>query len=90
MSDPELLIPIFGMLTGVLVTWGIVWGIVQVMKLRRSGGSLDAAVEGELVALREQLDQMQHQLAEAHERIDFTERLLAQPRGPEQFPKGAS
>jgi len=46
-----------------------------------------ARLEAENKALREQVEQMQHQLAEAHERIDFTERLLSQARAPEPLPR---
>jgi hypothetical protein len=87
MGYTEGLIPIFGMLTGVLVTGAIVWGVVQGLKYRYGGRLADPALAGEVAALRDQVEQMQHQLAEAQERIDFTERLLSQSRTPEQLPR---
>ena len=89
MNDTGAMVAIFGMITGVLVTWGIAWGIVSGVRARYASRNSDPGLEGELAALRDQMDQMQHQLAEAHERIDFTERLLSQPRPAEQLPRGA-
>ncbi len=87
MGYAEALVPIFGMLTGILVTGAIVWGVVQGLKYRYGSQQADPALAGEVAALREQVEQMQHQLAEAHERIDFTERLLSQARAPEPLPR---
>jgi hypothetical protein len=47
----------------------------------------DPALDRELTALRDHMDAMQQQLHEAQERLDFTERLLAQQRTPEQLPR---
>lgn len=49
-------------------------------KLRNS--SLGGTAEHELAQLRAEVDQMRGELSEVHERLDFTERLLA--RGQEQ------
>lgn len=47
------------------------------------------AVLGQEVAeLRRELEEVRGQLADTHERLDFTERLLAQSRSPEQLPRG--
>ncbi len=35
-----------------------------------------------------EVEQLRAQLAETHERLDFTERMLAQHRAPEQLPRG--
>lgn len=71
-----MLIPIFGMLTGVVTTGAIVWGIVQIVRIRtRSHGSPE--LEAEVNALREQVDMLQQQIGETVERLDFAERLLA-------------
>ncbi|MBK8005580.1 MAG: hypothetical protein IPK12_17075 [Gemmatimonadetes bacterium] len=51
------------------------------------GEDLDA-LRGEVADLRHELDGVRHELAEAQERIDFTERLLAQGRASEQLPGG--
>ncbi len=41
----------------------------------------------EMAALRREVEQIRLELAETHERLDFTERLLAQSRSPEQLPR---
>jgi hypothetical protein len=86
MNNSEALVAIFGMITGVLITWGLGWGIVRGIREWRGGGQPDRLLEGEVGALRDQVEQMQQQLIEAHERLDFTERLLSQSRTPEQLP----
>ncbi len=43
---------------------------------------------GEFEELRDMMLGMQHQLAEVQERLDFTERLLARGRAPDQLPRG--
>jgi hypothetical protein len=40
----------------------------------------------DLDELRSELDQMRAELGDVHERLDFTERLLAQTRDREQLP----
>jgi hypothetical protein len=82
------LIPVFGMVTGVLVTGFLVIGLVRIMQspvgiaLARKiqGGRLEADedIKAELADLREQLENVQHQLSETQERLDFTERVLTQ------------
>jgi hypothetical protein len=86
---PEL-IPIFGMITGILTTGLFFWGVVQLARgpvgqalarrLQGRHGAVDPEVLQELVALREQVDVLQQQLVETQERVDFTERLLTRGR----------
>lgn len=81
------LIPIFGMITGVLVTGLLVIGVVRVMQspvgiaLARKiqGGTPDGDEElrAEVTYLRDQVEECQRQLGEAQERLDFTERILS-------------
>ena len=40
-------------------------------------------------ALYEELDRMRGEMAELHERVDFTERLLAKAREQAQLPEGS-
>lgn len=40
-----------------------------------------------LEEMRAQLHELQSELAETHERLDFTERMLAQSRTPDQLPR---
>lgn len=90
------MIPIFGMLTGALITGLMAWGVVQIARgplgqalarrIQGSHGSADSELFAEMQQLREQVDQLQQQLIETQERVDFTERLLAQGRTPERLP----
>jgi hypothetical protein len=77
----EALIPIFGMLTGTVMTGAVVWGIVQIVRIRTHGSQSTPELAGEVAALRDQVDSLQQQLLETQERIDFTERLLTRGRG---------
>jgi hypothetical protein len=45
-------------------------------------------LEQRVEQLGEELEQVRAQLAETHERLDFTERMLAQGRTPDQLPRG--
>ena len=80
MGPFDALVPIAGMITGVLMTGAIVWGIVQFARLRQQGKLADPGLSHEVAALRDQVDAMQQQLYETQERLDFTERLLTQGR----------
>jgi len=80
MDRTAALVAIFGMVSGVLIVWAIAWGVVEHARHRRAG-ELPAGVADDMVALRDQVDQLRQQLGEAQERIDFTERLLTQGQG---------
>ena len=97
--DPLILIPqiipIFGMLTGIVIT-----GFFALGPVGRSIGDIlrrvfaadrksDALASGDLEELRERLDTIQRHLAELMERQEFTERMLAQARRERALP-GAS
>jgi len=83
------LIPIFGMITGTLMTVGLIFGVVKLMQgpvgiaisRRIHGHGGDDDLRNEVAMLRDHVEQLQQELGEAQERIDFTERLLA--RGSE-------
>ena len=83
------LIPIFGMITGILMTAGLIFGVVKIMQgpvgiaisRRIHGHAGDDDLRNEVAMLRDHVEQLQQELGEAQERIDFTERLLA--RGSE-------
>lgn len=53
-------------------------------KMRESGG----ATTGEVEQLRGEVEELRGQLAEVHERLDFTERVLARTREAERLPPG--
>ncbi len=89
MDPRETIVAIAGMITGIIVVSAIVWGVVTGLRAQANarGRLSDPALDQELTALRDHMDAMQQQLNEAQERIDFTERLLAQQRTPEQLPR---
>lgn len=97
--DPNLIltgiIPIFGMLTGIVITGFVVLGPVGravADVLRRIFGAdrkQDALSSADVDDLRQRLDGIQQHLAELMERQDFAERLLAQARREKALP-GAS
>jgi hypothetical protein len=80
MGPGEALVPISGMITGLLMVGAIVWGVVQFARVRQQGKLADPALSNEVAALRDQVDALQQQLFETQERLDFTERLLTQGR----------
>jgi len=51
-------------------------------KMRASGGG----TPGEVEQLRAEVDELRGQLSEVHERLDFTERMLAKTREAERLP----
>ena len=84
-------VPVFGILAGALSTGFLVWGMVRISQGRigeaiarwigSQGGQFGSPeLAADVAALREQVEQLQQQLVEAHERIDFTERLLSRGR----------
>lgn len=87
-----LLIPITAMLIPIA---GIVMGsMLKLARIRleetqaRAGALPDGAL-AELDAVRGEMDQLRHELAEVQERLDFTERLLAQHRDQDRLPGGS-
>ncbi len=96
--NPGEFVPLFGMLTGLIITGLFFWTGVQVFRgpigqaiarriNGRQGDALTPEVVEELRQLHEQVDALQHQLAETQERVEFTERLLSQGRAPESLPR---
>ena len=90
------LVPIFGMITGALVTAFLVMGVVRVMQSpvgialgrRIQGGRVDVDEElrSEVTYLREQVEDVQRQLGETQERLDFAERILSRQKQMSQLP----
>jgi len=94
-----IVIPIFGMLTGIVITGMVVIGpvgraigrvLLHLFGVERQG-ALPAADVAQLRALIEEqadrLESQQRQLAELAERQDFSERLLAQAREKKVLPE---
>lgn len=93
------MIPLFGMLTGIITTGLFFWGVIGVARspigqafARRIQGKYGNGSDPELLevvsALRDQLDSMQQQLIETQERVEFTERVLSRERQPKQLSEG--
>jgi hypothetical protein len=90
------LIPIFGMLTGILITGGLIFGVVRIMhspvgvalarKIQGVRGEADDELRAEVAYLREQVEDVQRQLGETQERLDFTERIIARQKHASQLP----
>lgn len=87
-----IVIPVFGMLTGVIITGMVVLGPVgravgDILRHWLGGGRSEKQLaQGELDELHARLDQIQATLSEIAERQDFTERLLAQVRKEKALP----
>lgn len=87
MNPAEAFVAISGMVTGLLVVSAIVWGVVAHARVKLRGQRGDPALEGAVATLRDQVEQLQQQVAETQERLDFAERLLAQARPDIALPK---
>jgi Tfp pilus assembly protein PilO len=81
-------VPILGILGWTAVK--IFGPLGQAVSKRIAGGSDGEYLEQRLESIVAELEQVKHQLAETQERLDFTERLLAQDRNPEQLRRGPS
>jgi len=81
------LIPMFGMLTGVITTGLFFWCVVQVARseigqalarrIQGRHGTIDSEMAADFGALRDHVLDLERQLGETQERLDFTERLLS-------------
>ena len=80
MDPGQAIVAIAGMVTGLLTTGAIVWGVVQFARARHQGRLPDPELRDELAALHEQVAQLQQQVYETQERLEFTERLLTKGR----------
>jgi len=90
MGPGEALIPItfFLSVAAVFISRGEIGRAIAHAIRARSGGAATEQLETDLAELRADFEQMRQQLLEAHERLDFAERLLSQQRLPDQLPKG--
>jgi len=89
----DLIIPLAGMATGIILGLPVVRAIVKVVE-RKLGPGASAGEVKELQAETERLrsqvggmEDMAYRLAELEERLDFAERVLAQRKEP-QLPGG--
>ena len=61
-------------------------GLAKVMKARGQDAAAVPHLQAQVDELRASLEQVRHELAEANERLDFTERLLTQERERDRLP----
>lgn len=83
---PGEMIPIFGMITGTIMTGFVAIAVVMVLKgplgqamarrLQGRSGEVEQELIGEVQALREQVLGLEQHTGELEERLDFAERLL--------------
>ena len=87
--DPNQLIPLFGMIGGMVISGIVLWGFFKSEIARAIGERIRGrkhAIDGEagdaphVAELEQKIEDMQGQIAEMAERLDFAERLLAQKR----------
>jgi hypothetical protein len=90
MGAGEVFIPItfFVMIGLAFISRGEIGkAIAHAIRASASGKDGDAGEwRGEVAELRRELEQVRLELAETHERLDFTERMLAQGRTPDKLP----
>lgn len=84
-ADPvlinQLIIPIAGMLTGIVLGLPVIRAVVRYVERKGAGG--DAVLREELDELRhrvEVMEEVRHRMLELEERVDFAERLLTEAR----------
>ena len=73
-----VLLPI--MVLGISVAAIVSSSILKVQRLRLEEAKLRAGEPADMNDLARQVSDLQHELAEVHERLDFTERILATVR----------
>lgn len=83
---PGEMIPIFGMITGTIMTGFLAVALVMILKgpvgqalsrrLQGRAGEMEQELIGEIQALRDQVLLLEQQAGEMEERLEFAERLL--------------
>lgn len=89
---PGEMIPIFGMITGTIMTGFIALAAVMIFKgplgqamarrLQGRAGDVEQELIGEVQALRDQVQALEQHAGELEERLDFAERLLSRGEQP--------
>jgi len=87
MDSPFIVPVVFFIMTGLTVILRGPLGQALAQRLRDGAGG-DPTLRADVDALRGELDDVRHQLAESQERLDFAERLLARRTEAEQLPRG--
>jgi len=73
-----------------LIIAGLIWPLIRALAKRIEGGGPSAEMQTELDSLRERvrlLEDIAPRMSELEERVDFTERIVAQGREPDRLPR---
>ena len=73
-----------------LMAAALLWPLIRAIARRIEAGGANAEMQAELESLRERvrmLEEMPPRMAELEERVDFTERIVAQGREPDRLPQ---
>jgi hypothetical protein len=71
-----------------LIVAALIWPLIRAFARRIEGGAAGAEMQAEVDTLRErvrQLEEMAPRMAELEDRLDFTERVVAQGREPDRL-----
>jgi len=71
-----------------LIVAALLWPLIRAFARRIEGGAASAGMQAEMDTLRErlrQLEEMAPRMAELEDRLDFTERVVAQGREPDRL-----
>ena len=71
-----------------LIIAALIWPLIRAVARRIEGGAPGAEMQAELESLRErvhQLEEMAPRMTELEDRLDFTERVVAQGREPDRL-----
>lgn len=82
-GPPERVILAAVFVVGIIVAGIVLWPVIRAFARRIEGKAIDPAMQQEVEQLRarvSELEQMHSRVAELEERVDFSERLLAQGR----------
>ena len=85
----NLVIPIAGMITGVVISIGFFKTVRHGID-RKASGSVDARLTTEVAELHARVEALEHgsdRVDELEDRLDFAERLLARVEGPRDLRK---
>ncbi len=73
-----------------LILAALIWPLIRAIARRIEGGGANAEMQTELEGLRERvrlLEEMPPRMAELEERVDFTDRIVAQGREADRLPQ---
>jgi hypothetical protein len=81
----EVLIPLAGMATGLIITLSVVKAITRQLDRRHDARLAVHGGGGDVEGLRTEVVELRGQVEALEERLDFTERLLTQERNRRQL-----